>query len=152
MPNVKRLQFQETIQAPIATVWETMLGPESYQRWTTAFCEGSRFEGSWSQGSKMRFLDPSGDGMIAEIAENRTHEFLSIRHLGFILKGVEDTESESVRSWAPAYENYSFVSEPEGTRIIVDQDVAPEYEQFMANAWPEALVLLKQLCEKKSNA
>lgn len=150
MSNTKRLQFQETIKSPVAEVWEAMLGPEGFQRWTTAFCEGSRYEGSWSQGSRIRFLDPSGDGMVAEIAENRQHEHISIRHLGYIMKGVEDTESDSIRAWAPAYENYTFISVPEGTQITVDQDVTEEYEQFMKEAWPKALGILKQICEENS--
>ncbi len=147
MPNIKRIQFVETIEAPASRVWEVMLSSEHYPRWTSPFGEGGRFEGSWDEGSKMRFLAPSGDGMVAEIAENRPHEFLSIRHLGWVIKGVEDTNSESVRAWAPAYENYTFSSVPQGTRVIVDQDVTGEYEEFMKEAWPRALAMLKQLCE-----
>lgn len=152
MSNVTRLQFSTTINAPVAVVWETMLDAESYRRWTSAFTEGSYYEGSWSQGSRIRFLSPSGDGMIAEIAENRPHEFVSIRHLGYIANGVEDTESDAIRAWAPAYENYTFQSVPEGTRLVVDQDVTANFEQFMKDAWPKALGLLKQLCEEKGAA
>jgi uncharacterized protein YndB with AHSA1/START domain len=152
MANVKRIQFRETIGAPVARVWEVMLDPENYQRWTAAFCEGSSFDGSWDQGSKMRFLDPAGNGMIAEIAESRLHEFISIRHLGYIMDGVEDTESESVRAWAPAFENYSFSSVAEGTRIVVDQDVTEEYEESMKESWPKALSLLKEICEGEGEA
>jgi hypothetical protein len=39
--------------------------------------------------------------MIAEIAEHRPNEFISIRNLGFIAKGVEDTGSDAVRARAP---------------------------------------------------
>ena len=131
MTTIKRISFEETIKAPVAQVWDTMLAPESYERWTRAFCEGSRFEGSWAEGSRMRFLAPSGDGMVAEIAANRPHEHISIRHLGTIMEGVEDTESEEVRAWAPAYENYTFSTVPEGTRIVVDQDVTEGYEESM---------------------
>ena len=152
MSNVKRIQFHTTIKAPVAVVWETMLGAESYPRWTTAFAEGSYYEGSWSQGSRIRFLSPSGDGMVAEIAENRPNELISIRHLGYIVNGVEDTESDSVRAWAPAFENYSFSSVPDGTRIVIDQDVTEDFEQFMRDTWPKALELLKQLCEDEGSA
>ena len=147
MSNVKRIQFSATIKAPVAVVWELMLGAESYPRWTKAFTEGSYYEGSWSQGSRIKFLSPSGDGMVAEIAENRPNEYISIRHLGYIANGVEDTESDSVRAWAPAFENYTFSSVPEGTRIVVDQDVTADFEQFMKDTWPKALELLKKLCE-----
>ncbi len=152
MANVKRLQFSTTIDAPVAVVWETMLGAETYPLWTSVFAEGSYYEGSWSQGSRIRFLVPPGDGMVAEIAENRPHEFVSIRHLGFVANGVEDTESESVRAWAPAFEDYTLESVPEGTRLVVDQDVTADFEQFMKETWPKALELLGRLCEGKGTA
>ena len=149
MSNIKRIQFQTTIKAPVYEVWEMMLGPESYPRWTAPFAEGSYYEGSWERGSRIRFLVPSGDGMVAEIAESRPNEFISIRHLGYVANGTEDTDSDSVRAWAPAYENYTFNSVPEGTRLVVDQDVTEDFEQFMKDTWPKALDLLKQLCEGK---
>lgn len=152
MSNVKRLEFSTTIKAPVAVVWEVMLGAESYPRWTAVFAEGSYYEGSWSQGSRIKFLVPSGDGMVAEIAENRPNEFISIRHLGYIANGIEDTESEAVRAWAPAFENYTFLSVPEGTRLVVDQDVSEDFEQSLKGTWSKALELLKQLCEDKGAA
>ncbi len=136
----------------IAVVWRHVTSLESYKHWTSAFAEGSHFQGSWEQGSQIRFLAPSGDGMLSEIAESRRNEFISIRHLGFIANGVEDTTSEAVRAWAPAYENYTFSATPEGTRMIVDQDLPGEWEEHMNQAWPKALNLLKELCEPPSAA
>lgn len=152
MSDKKRLQFTATIHAPVPTVWHLATNLESYQRWAAAFMEGCTFEGSWAQGAKMKFLGPTGDGMSSEIAENRTHEFISIRHLGFIAQGIEDTTSDFVRSWAPSCENYRFVAVPEGTRMVVDLDVTDDFEQDMRAAWPKALALLKQLCETERAA
>lgn len=90
--------------------------------------------------------------MVAEIAEHRPNEFISIRHLGSISNGVEDTESEAVRAWAPAYENYTFFATPGGTRLVVIQDVTEDFEQYLASAWPKALQQLKVLCEASSAA
>lgn len=152
MSTVKRIQFTATIDAPIEKVFALMIGPESYKKWTSAFTEGSYYEGSWEPGQKIRFLSPSGDGMVAEIAENKPNQFISIRHLGFIANGVEDTESEAIRAWAPAYENYTFQATPAGTVLIVDQDVTVELETYMAEAWPTALNQLKAICEAESVA
>lgn len=152
MPPAKRVQFTAVINAPPATVWRHVTDPESYKRWTSAFAEGSRFEGSWEPRAKIRFLAPSGDGMVAEIAESRPNSFISIRHLGMISNGVEDTTSQAVRAWAPAYENYTFLPTPEGTNMVVDQDVAAEWEEYMNEAWPKALAILKELSESSSVA
>jgi hypothetical protein len=152
MPAKKRIQFAVSINASAATVWRHVTALESYKRWASAFMEGSTFDGSWTQGSRIRFVSPSGEGMVAEIAESRENEFISIRHLGFIANGVEDTTSEAVSAWAPAYENYTFISTPEGTKMVVDQDVAAEWEEYLSQAWPKALVLLKGLSESSSAA
>ncbi len=145
---MKTLTFETSICAPRALVWSTMLGPESYKAWTAAFCEGSYYVGSWELGARIQFLAPSGDGMTAVIAENQPNEFISIRHLGVIEKGVEDTTSEKVRSWTPAYENYRFVDAPDGCRVTVTLDTVAEYEQYMLETFPKALARLKELCER----
>ena len=56
------------------------------------------YEGAWKQGARVRFLGPSGDGMVAEAAKCRPPEFLSLKHLGFVKDGVEDTQSEMVEA------------------------------------------------------
>ncbi len=144
---VKRLQFTITIAAPVARVWDLMLGAESYRDWTSAFVEGSYYEGSWEPGARIRFLAPSGDGMVAEIAEYRRHAYLSIRHLGHIVQGAEDYDSPAVRVWVPAYENCSFKAVPGGTELLISQDISVEYEPYIRAAWPRALQRLKALCE-----
>ena len=147
MSLLRPMQFSITIAAPVEKVFQVFHDPDGYRRWTSAFCEGSYYEGRWEQGARVRFMSPTEDGMVAEIAAFRPNEYISLRHLGWVVKGVEDTESEAVRSWAPAYENYTFQTVPEGTRLIVDQDVLEEYLDFMSKTWPKALSLLKELCE-----
>lgn len=102
---------------------------------------------AWDKGSKIKFADGSGDGMYAEIAENRLHEFISIRHLGMVIDGKLDTESEEVKKWAPAYENYTFSSLNGGTKVMIDMDIMPEYEAMFKEMWPKALEKLKELAE-----
>ena len=148
MPTNKRIQFTIDIDAPVPVVFRIMLDHESYKDWTTAFAEGSYYVGCWQQGQKIKFMAPSGDGMVSEIAEHRVNEFTSIRHLGYISKGVEDTQSESIRAWAPAYETYAFADAPGGCTLTVTVDTLPEYEDYMRKTFPEALSLLKALCEK----
>ncbi len=147
MPDLQRLQFSVRIHAPVARVWQLMFDPESYRDWTSAFMEGSYFEGSWEQGQRLRFLAPNGEGMLAEVAENRRHAFLSLRHIGFIADGKEDTDSEQVRALLPAHENYTFRAVPEGTELVIDQDVGQDHAAMMSEMWPKALARLKALSE-----
>lgn len=149
MTTTRRIQFSIDIAAPVPTVFRWMLDDDGYRHWTQPFAEGSHFVGQWKAGEQIRFQGPNGDGMLSEIAELRPDEYVSIRHLGYIQQGVVDTESEAVRAWAPAYENYHFHATPAGTRVVVDQDATPEFEAYLREAWPKALQQLKALCEAR---
>jgi hypothetical protein len=143
----KTLHFATLIDAPRRVVWDTMLGSETYRKWTSAFTEGSYFEGSWDAGRRIHFLAPDGTGLVSEVAENRPYERVSVKHLGELKDGVEDTSSPQVRAWAPSFETYTFAEKNGSTEVQVDLDVAPEWEKDMAAMWPKALAQLKTLCE-----
>tara|TARA_B100001059_G_scaffold87873_1_gene86094 strand:- start:36869 stop:37255 length:387 start_codon:yes stop_codon:yes gene_type:complete len=125
-----------------------MFGDAGFRNWTSAFCEGSYFEGSWQQGEPIRFLSPSGDGMVATIAKLEPLKSVSIKHLGFVVAGKDDLSSEQVISWAPAFENYYFKTVAQGTEVKIEQEIDPSYQQFMTDKWPVALQKLKALCEQ----
>jgi hypothetical protein len=72
------------------------------------------------------------------------HEYLAIRHLGEIARGVEDTTSDRVRALAPAYENYAFAD----TVVTVTVETLPDFEQYMSDTFPRALEQLRAICER----
>lgn len=144
---MNRIHFSIIIHSPKDKVWKAMLDPEIYKLWTQAFAEGSYFEGSWDKGEKIRFLTPEREGMTSVIAENIPFDFISIKHLGIIKDGVEDMQSPESKSWAPAFENYTFKERDGATELKVDMDAAPAFEAYMNSAWPKALARLKEICE-----
>ncbi|MDX1421337.1 MAG: SRPBCC domain-containing protein [Rubricoccaceae bacterium] len=152
MGTHESLTFDVTIRSPRERVWAVMLGPETYREWTAPFFAGSYYEGAWSEGSRIRFLTPSGEGMVAEVAVCRPPELVSLRHIGRIHGGIEDTESAGVRSWAPAFETYALVAVPEGTRVEVRQDAVPAFASSLEAAWPAALDVLRRLCETPASS
>lgn len=149
---MSKLNFSITISAPKEKVWHTMLDDVTYRQWSNAFNPISYYEGSWDQGSKMKFLGPDENGkiggMISEIAENRLYEYLSIHHIGLIQDGVEDTKSAEAEKW-DGYENYTFQEKDGKTKVLVDMsgDLEEEFKKFMEEAWPKALEKLKDLAE-----
>ncbi|MEX0896094.1 MAG: SRPBCC domain-containing protein [Patescibacteria group bacterium] len=150
---MQKLHASIFINAPRKKVWDTMLEKDTYQQWTKAYNPTSTFKGDWSEGSKMLFLgtDENGEnegGMVSRIAENRQHEFISIEHLGILKNGVEDTESEEAKVWAPAYENYTFTEKNGGTEVSIDLDIAEQEKEAFEKMTTEALALLKELSEK----
>lgn len=138
---MKKLHFTIRIAAPRQVVWDTMLQPETYSKWTAAFCDGSYYKGSWETGSDILFLSPSGEGMKAVIAENRPGEFISIRHFGCVSNENVEPITE------PAFENYAFRDVEGGTELSVEMDSPDQYEAMFQDMWPRALQLLKALCE-----
>jgi len=139
---MKDVHFHIEIAAPVARVWDCMLDPIAYRDWTTAFCEGSYFEGSWAQGSRMRFLDPDGNGMDAVVDENRPHERIALKLVGSL------TEGRPTAIDSPGQEIYEFSATAGGTRLDIQLKGWDDgFADMMAGLWPKALQRLKALAE-----
>lgn len=146
---MKKLHFDVRIRASRNKVWDTMFEVESYKEWTQPLAEGSYYDGSWEEGAKIRFLTPTGDGMFSEIAASHAYQFISIRHLGILREGKEDTQSDEARSFVPVYENYRFEESDGLTHVKVDRDsIAAALDEMSSRTWPKALAKLKEICER----
>lgn len=125
-----------------------MLEDATYRQWTSAFQEGSYAVTDWQVGSKALFLTPQADGMVSTIVAHRPNEFLSVKHLGVVKNGVEDTESEEVKQWAGALENYTLKEANGLSHLTIEMDTIDEYKNFFEKTWPEALKKLKEVSER----
>ncbi len=143
------MDFKIEINAPREKVWDVLLGKQTYPIWTAAFAEGSAVETDWKKGSKALFLDGNGKGMVSKIAENVPNEYLSIEHLGMYDNGKEDFESDEVKKWAGAKENYTLNDLGGKTELLIylDMDDEPNMVAYMEKAWPKALDKVKELAE-----
>ena len=150
---MQKLHFSIHINAPREKVWNTMLDDATYRQWTKPFNPTSFYEGSWEQGSEIKFLGTNDKGVVdggmyRRIAENRRYEFISIESLGMISAGgVIDTTSDMVKGWIGSHENYSFADKDGGTEVSVDIDVADVMKNEFNTMWPKALQILKELAE-----
>ncbi len=146
---MEKINFSTNINAPREKVWTVLWDDTSYRDWTSAFAEGSYAEtDNWKEGSKVLFLSPGGDGMVSKVASNKPNKFMSFEHLGVVKNGVEDTESESVKSWAGAKENYTLTDDHGKTKLVVDMDSTDEFKDYFLKTWPIALEKVKELSEK----
>lgn len=149
---MQKLHFSIQIKAPKEKVWDTMLSDKTYREWTEPFQKGSYFEGSWDKGSSIKFLAPDENGklsgMISEISENRPYEFISIKHLGVVQNGVEDTTSDEAKSWSGALENYTLKETNGITQVLIDTDSDDKYKDMFNQMWPKALQKLKEIAER----
>ncbi len=148
---MEKLHFSIQINASKQRVWDTMLNDATYREWTEIFnpSSGSYYEGDWSEGSHIKFLGPDKDGtvsgMYSLIKENRPYEFLSIQHLGEIIK-------DEVKPWPgdgsiSFFENYTFKEEDGSTTLEIDVDANDDFKAMFEEMWPKALEKLKELSE-----
>ena len=151
---MRKMHFEISINTKPEKIWDAIVDDKKYREWTSPFQKGSYFEGGWNKGDKIQFLtlNEKGEkeGMASEIAESRKNSFISIRHLGNILNGKEDTTSEEVRKWAPAYENYTLSQLGEKTKFEVDADADETFYNMFKDVWPKALEKLKEVAERPS--
>jgi uncharacterized protein YndB with AHSA1/START domain len=145
---MEKQTYSIDINAPREKVWETLWGDSSYRAWTAAFAEGSHVKTDWKKGSKALFLDGKNQGMVSEIAESKPNEYMSFRHLGMVTDGKEDTESESVKKWAGAMENYTLKADGGKTHLVIDIDIDESHKEYFENTWPKALDSLKRMAEQ----
>jgi len=148
---MEKLKFSTNIKAPREKVWDVLWNDDTYRKWTSAFMEGSYAEtDNWKEGTKVLFLGPGGDGMVSTVAKNKRNEFMSFKHLGEVKNGVEDTESEKIKIWAGAMENYMLSDENGNTKLDVELDVdsAGDFKDYFSKTFPVALEKVKELAEK----
>lgn len=150
---MKSIHLDIKIAASREIIWKAITDPDLYTAWTSVFSKTSHFVGSWEKGQIIRFLafNKAGklDGMVSEIADAVYPSLISIRHLGYIYDGQDDTTSDAVRSWAPAYENYTLTTLSDGETLFeLDQDVTDEYYDMFMDLWPKALLVLKDVAER----
>jgi hypothetical protein len=149
---MEKLTFNILIDASPERVWDILLGETTYPAWTSVFAEGSSVQTDWQEGSKALFLDGKGNGMVSRIAKNIPNEYLSIEHLGSFKDGIEDTESESVKEWAGALENYTLKPSDGKTELFIDMDSSDDFKDYLLKTWPPALEKVKELAEKQEHA
>lgn len=146
---MEKMKFSTDINASSEKVWKVLWNDDSYRKWTNVFYEGSYAETQdWKEGSKVLFLSPERDGMVSRVVANKPNRFMSFEHLGMVKKGVEDTESEEVKGWAGAKENYTLTEENGKTNLFVEMDSNAEMKEYFEKTWPLALEKVKELAEK----
>jgi hypothetical protein len=144
---MEKINFSTSINASKEKVWKTLWDDETYRKWTSVFSPTSYVQTDWKEGSKVLFLDGQGSGMVSRIAANRPNEFMSFEHLGEVKDGVEDVESDKVKGWAGAHENYTLKEDNGTTRLVVDLDINDEYKEMFMGMFPKALEQVKILSE-----
>lgn len=144
---MKQLVFTLEVLASREKLWECLWEKTAYSTWTAAFCEGSYYEGTLEQGSKVHLLTPNGDGMYSTIKKRIEYEELTFEHLGDLIHFEEIPTQETAATWTGALESYSLETNGDKTVLTVRVDVVESYIAFMERTFPNALANLKKIAE-----
>lgn len=137
------LKYKTYIDAPREKVWEALWKDENYRKWTEPFCVGSHAVSDWNESDPIRFLDSKNNGMYGHIETKIDNEVMVFKQEGDILDGAE-----MPREWAGAREQYFLLERDGKTKLKVSVDVLDEYVNYMNDAYPKGMEILKRIAEK----
>lgn len=148
---METLAYTTNIKAPSPTVWKMMTGPDTYKEWVGVAFPGSRYEGTWEEGTEIRFVGDDGSGTLARLTHVEPNRVAESEHIAILRKGgTVDTTSEEARNWTGMRENYYLEEIDGGTRIRVEMHVRPEWKEMFDESFPTILTKLKEMCERQA--
>lgn len=141
---MEKLSFEIQISAPPEKVWSVLWDEISYRQWTTAFTEGSFYQGTLEEGSLIKFFDPNNNGMYSRVVKNIANTEMKFLHLGEIYDGIEVPQQ-----WGEATEAYILEENEEGTQLMIRIQTPEEFKEFFEENFPKALGIIKNLSENQ---
>ncbi|MEY8761828.1 SRPBCC family protein [Chryseobacterium tongliaoense] len=141
---METLVYEIQINASPEKVWDVLWSEITYRQWTTAFTDGSFYQGTLEEGSIVKFFDPNNNGMYSRVEKNVPNKEMKFLHLGEIYDGVE-----SPQDWGDATETYILEETEDGTRLKSEIHSPVEFIAFFEDKFPKALGIVKNLSENQ---
>lgn len=146
---MKTLTYSIQINKPRDVVFATMLDKAAYTQWAAAWGEGMAYEGEWKVGAHVSFFDTTQGGTKAIIEAIEPNEYIKMQHVAMVNPERVEIEltDEMMQKWIGSREEYYFKEDADGVTTLEVVMVADEVFEEMMEAWPKALMLLKEVCE-----
>lgn len=138
------LKFNIEISASREKVWNALWDDACYREWTSVFTPGSYAKSDWQEGSRIEFLNPSGNGIYAIIDKKIVNTRMVFRHQGEVKEGKDIAGTE----WLNALEAYTLDDHNGGTLLITELDTTSDFEQYFKDMFPKALQAVKLIAER----
>jgi len=140
---MKELEFSIDINASKEKVWNTLWEDTTFREWSNFIDEGMYMEGIMKEGNEVKFLSPTGYGVLSLIDKLVHNELVSFKHMTDLKDG-----GEREKEWTGGRESYSLAEKDGTTTLTVNIDVPPEQENNFNYRLPKALAHIKTLAEK----
>ena len=138
------LRFDIEINAPREKVWAALWEDRSYREWTSVFTPGSYAKSDWQEGSRIDFLNPSGNGIFATIDKNIPNAAMVFKHVGEVKEG-QDIDGTA---WTGSTESYFLSDRNGGTLLHAELQSTEDFQQYFNDTFPKAMNKLKQIAER----
>ena len=146
---METLSYDIIINAPKDKIWDVLSSEKTYGEWTKFFNEGSAMKSDWQVGGKTYFVNGDGEGMVSTIEDLEKPNLITFKHLGMVDKdGNEDTESMEVKQWSGSFERYYLIDLEDKVKLHVEVQIDKAHHDFMNDAFPKGLQVVKELAEK----
>ena len=139
---MQKLEFSVDINATADKVWQILFEKDNNGVWLAALDEGTTFEGTWAEGSIMKFLDDKNNGMYNLVEKNVLHSELKMKHLGWIVDGQLNP-----MNWENSYVKYLLVANENGTLLKGEINSLDEFVSFFESKYPKNFLNIKELAE-----
>lgn len=143
---MKDKTYSIEINASKQHVWETMLGKETYPRWSKGFSDNPQAIGDWKTDSEIDFVEEGRGGTRAVLEVVDEPNRVLARHIAMLDKD-RMPETEGMENWVGTTEEYRLTEKNGVTNMTVLMHFYQDYEQMFDEGWPKCLQLLKELCE-----
>lgn len=138
------------IHATKQKVWHVLFNDTFSRIWYQEFSDGAYAKTDWSINSKVIFTDPSGNGLIGKVTENRKFEVMTVEFTGQLVDGAEDYTSQAAQALKGKRESYRIAEQNGPILLSISADLSELYAEQMEPAWDRALQKIKTLSESKS--
>ena len=102
----------------------------------------------WEVGGKTYFTDSSKkNGMVSTIERMEEPKHLIFKHLGEMVDGVEDVDSEKVKAWNGSLEAYYLEENNGKTTLTIEVDSNDEFKEMFDSGFKKGLEVIKNLSE-----
>lgn len=134
------------IKAPQENVWDILLTPEMFAKWSDVFSPGSHMKGEWKKGGVVTYLDNTGMGLKAKVVDLQPHNRASVEYIHILKDFKEDPSQEE--GWVGCRETYLLTGDNGMTNLMIESEVPTQkyYEEFN-KMWDKALIKIKELAE-----
>ncbi|MDO5509831.1 MAG: SRPBCC family protein [Weeksellaceae bacterium] len=149
MHGLRRLTFQEEIEASPQTIWRALWQEENYKKWAAVFHPGTFWKGDLQAGGRVHFLTPEGHGMASNVVFYDEPNFVLFQQMLPVENFEEQPATAETKFWEGSFESYRVTTNGDTAILTAEVDSTPDHVEYFEKQFPIALEMIKQIAESR---